>query len=72
MRQRVIRRDRFKCQLRYTGCTFRAEEAHHVSYERFGGNERDSDLVASCRNCNLAEREQRIVRRVMGGIPGRG
>jgi hypothetical protein len=66
--KRILHRDRFKCQLRYPEvCTFRATTAHHRTYERFGGNERDLDLCAACNPCNLLERERRIVRRVMGG-----
>jgi 5-methylcytosine-specific restriction endonuclease McrA len=64
--KRILLRDRFKCQLRYEGCTFRANTAHHVTYERFGGDEFDLDLVAACNECNLLERERRITRRVMG------
>ncbi len=65
--QRIQRRDRFRCRLRLPGCTFRSTTAHHLTYERFGGDERDSDLVAACRECNLLERERRITRRVLGG-----
>ncbi len=65
--KRILLRDRYRCRLRLEGCTFRATTAHHVTYDRFGGDERDSDLVAACRECNLLERERRITRRVLGG-----
>lgn len=65
--KRVIRKFRYRCQLRYAGvCTYRATQAHHLTYDRFGGDERDSDLTAACRECNVLERERRITRRVMG------
>jgi 5-methylcytosine-specific restriction endonuclease McrA len=66
--KRILHRDRFLCRLRYSDvCTGRATTVHHVTYERFGGNEYDVDLVAACSACNLLERERRIVSRVMGG-----
>lgn len=55
LRDRVLDRDDHTCQ----SCGEAATEVHHVTYERFW-YERLEDLVASCRNCNLAEREQRI------------
>jgi hypothetical protein len=66
--KRVLRIRRYRCELRFPGvCTYRATQVHHRTYERFGGEERDSDLMAVCRECNLQERETRIRRRVLGG-----
>lgn len=55
LRARVLDRDDFTCR----SCGEAATEVHHRTYERFG-NERLEDLVASCAECNQAERQQRI------------
>ena len=65
--QRIQRRDRYRCRLRFDCCTFRSQTAHHVRYREKLEDTRDEDLVAACRKCNDRERERRITRRVLGG-----
>jgi len=61
LRSQVLERDGYECQ----SCGAAATEVHHLTYERFE-SERLSDLTASCRECNMLEREQRITRGVLG------
>ena len=61
LRPTVLARDNYTCQQ----CGEIATDVGHRTYERFG-EERLSDLEAQCRECNLAEREQRITRSVLG------
>ncbi len=55
LRARVLERDHFTCR----SCGEPATEAGHITYDRFG-EERLSDLVAQCSDCNQQEREERI------------
>ena len=55
LRDRVLERDSYTCQ----HCHEIATQVHHKTYERFW-EERLEDLVASCRDCNMAERERRM------------
>ena len=61
LRPAVLARDNYTCQR----CGEIATDVGHRTYERFG-EERLSDLEAQSRECNLAEREQRITRSVLG------
>lgn len=61
LRDRVLERDRWTCRL----CGEAASEVHHTTYENFG-QERLGDLVASCSDCNQAERQMRITKGVLG------
>jgi hypothetical protein len=54
LRALVLERDHFSCR----SCGEPATDVHHLTYDRFG-EERLSDLAASCRDCNLRERESR-------------
>lgn len=47
----VLERDQHKCQARMKGCTIRAEQVHHVSYE-YLGDEPLWDLQSVCLNCH--------------------
>lgn len=72
IRRRVMDRARGLCEMRLWGCTGRATEVHHVDYEAgLEGLDADGQVdlrkfKASCRGCNLLEREQRITRHVLG------
>lgn len=68
LRDQVLRRDGYRCKLRYRDvCIRRATQAHHVDYQRFETRtERLEDLVAACAACNIYERELRITGRVLG------
>lgn len=54
LRARVLERDNWECR----NCEEPATHVHHLTYVRFG-EERMEDLVASCADCNLQERETR-------------
>jgi len=51
IRSRVLRRDQFICQY----CNQEATTVDHVIPRRLGGLDDDSNLVASCRRCNLSK-----------------
>ena len=51
-RAMVLRRDRYRCQLRRPGCTLRADCVHHLDGKAAGDN--PARLLASCQHCNLA------------------
>jgi 5-methylcytosine-specific restriction endonuclease McrA len=51
-------RDNWTCR----ECGEPATEVAHLTYERFG-EERDEDVVASCKECNQEERTRRFLKR---------
>lgn len=51
VRQHVLERDRWRCQLKLDGCTTRATHVHHV-HGKLAGDD-PAGLVASCESCNL-------------------
>ena len=69
-RDRILSRDGYRCQLRFPGCTGRAEAVHHVVHKGMGGrhglakiaSEADTNLVASCRACHIWEHDKQILR----------
>jgi 5-methylcytosine-specific restriction endonuclease McrA len=53
VRLAVLERDGWTCQLRYEGCTGRAEEVDHIIPRQFGGPMFDPDnLRAVCATCH--------------------
>lgn len=66
LRERVFARAGGMCERKGWGCTGRATELGHLTYERLG-DELDEDVEACCRTCNLEERRQRIAQHVLGG-----
>ena len=50
-REAVLSRDDYVCQAQMVGCTDRASQAHHLTYDRIF-DEPLFDLVAVCRNCH--------------------
>lgn len=51
IRDRILKRDKHEC----VNCgRFYTLEVHHLTYERFGGDERDEDLVTLCTVCHRA------------------
>lgn len=50
-RARVLARDNDKCTERRKGCTERATEVHHLTYDNVG-NEPLEDLTSVCHNCH--------------------
>lgn len=61
IRDRVLTRDHNRCH-----CGERATEVAHVFYRESIWDTRVEDCVASCGACNLAEKSERITRRVLG------
>jgi len=60
LRAQVLRRDRYRCQLREEGCTGRATQVDHIVNTAAGGAELDPDNCQStCSHCNArkAQRE---------------
>jgi len=62
-RDRIINRDRYRC----ADCGAPATCAAHIRYSDPIESTPDSDIKASCDECNQKEREQRITRGVLGG-----
>ena len=53
IRERVLERDKFKCDF----CGDEATQVHHLTYKRVG-YEKMSDLVSVCVECHEAEHER--------------
>lgn len=47
----VLERDRYTCQFKFRGCTRRAVQVHHLTYENVG-NEPLEDLISVCIHCH--------------------
>ena len=62
-RDRVLARDRYRC----VDCGAPATCAAHRRYSDPIERTPDRDIVASCEQCNRAEREKRITKAVLGG-----
>jgi 5-methylcytosine-specific restriction endonuclease McrA len=59
LRQRVLERDNYECQIRGPGCTTVATQADHFVPINFGGARYDETNVrASCEHCNKAREYQ--------------
>ena len=62
LRRRVLVRDGQLCQLRLPGCTVTATEVHHLDPPSEGGAQYPpaDRLQASCKHCNVAEKNARV------------
>lgn len=58
IRLRILRLASYRCQRCKTA---KAEEVHHLTYERLG-HERDNDLQALCKPCHTIADQERAVR----------
>ena len=47
----VLKRDRYRCQLKLQGCTTMAHHVHHTKGKAMGDD--PAHLVAACAACNL-------------------
>lgn len=65
VRLAVLERDGRVCQLRSSmKCTGYATQAHHINdWEDGGAPFAMSNLIASCRSCNVATRNKRVAAR---------
>src|SRR5678815_1787041 len=52
IRQRILLRDGFQCQIRLANCTHKATHVDHIVSPRIGGTDHDMNLRASCYSCN--------------------
>lgn len=53
LRQIVLERDQYRCQLRLPGCTLTATQADHV-HPRETHGDGPENLRAACRHCNIS------------------
>ena len=51
IRHRVFERDELQCRMNYEGCTYQAQQAHHLTYVRIG-RESLEDLISVCESCH--------------------
>lgn len=64
VRQIVLERDEHRCM--EPGCSAPATEVGHIFYRHDIRDTRPEDCIATCRPCNLAERQRRIQRKALG------
>jgi 5-methylcytosine-specific restriction protein A len=64
-RLRVLRRDRYRCQLAYPGCVGRATISDHIVNLAAGGADTDANSQAVCEPCHdtKTQREAAAARR---------
>ena len=60
LRNEVMQRDKFLCQLNLEGCKIKAECCDHIIPWSIGGETILSNLQASCNNCNLKKSNKLI------------
>jgi 5-methylcytosine-specific restriction endonuclease McrA len=53
IRERILKRDSYRCQLKLPGCTFKATAVHHI-YGRQITGDNPQYLQAACQSCNSA------------------
>lgn len=71
VRDQVLLRDGFRCQIRLPGCLGRANAADHRVELEDGGPPFDlGNLQAACRPCNTAKRNQAYAKRVARLVEG--
>jgi 5-methylcytosine-specific restriction endonuclease McrA len=64
VRRLVLARDGYVCQVRRPKCTFKATQVDHVVSVTNGGPRLDpSNLVATCRSCNISKRNSEVAAR---------
>lgn len=51
-RERVLKRDDYRCQLRYPGCTGTATIVDHVVALRLGSADTDANCQGACQPCH--------------------
>ncbi len=56
IRQRILERDGYRCQLQLEGCTGTGEVIDHVLNVARGGSDDHENLRAACRACNECKR----------------
>jgi 5-methylcytosine-specific restriction endonuclease McrA len=67
VRRMVLASDGYVCQLRRPKCTFEATQVDHVVSVTNGGPRLDpSNLVATCRSCDISKRNSEVAARARG------
>jgi len=61
IRQRVLKRDGYRCRLQLPGCLGRATEVHHVGSPDDHG---DANLASGCKPCHATETGRANARRL--------
>ena len=74
LRQAVLIRDLYQCQIQMEGCTQRADAVDHIRSREMGGSDDPSNLQAACRSCNLRKgagffRDGAVPEMPVAGIP---
>ncbi|MYC32126.1 MAG: HNH endonuclease [Chloroflexi bacterium] len=54
IRERILKRDQHRCQIRGPGCTGRATQVDHIRPLKWGGSNDPGNLRAACAHCNLS------------------
>lgn len=62
LRQTVLKRDGYLCQLQFGGCEGEANTVDHVLAKANGGKDTLDNLVAACRKCNGKKQDKTLVR----------
>lgn len=52
-RERVLRRDKYRCKLQYPGCISTATDCDHITALADGGVDEDWNCQSACRPCHL-------------------
>lgn len=63
LREKVLRRDNYECQIRGPGCKGRATQVDHIHPKSLGGLATPDNLRAACGWCNNAKGSRSDVRR---------
>lgn len=62
IRQEILQRDNYRCQIKGPGCAGEATEVDHITPVSLGGPWYDHEnLRASCKRCNLERNRKRTI-----------
>ncbi len=58
-RKHILYRDGYTCQAQFAGCTYNADQVHHLTYANLCA-ENDEDLISVCFNCHSSIHPQMV------------